>query len=138
MAAFFASEKLGRRFVAAPSLQEPPKSSSVAAFWAIDVRRRHCFDFFFFISNHLNWFAPSGAISSGLVTLGSTGWVVPHFSQTSTGFGFCALYLSLVPHLGQNFILGYHPSSIILDTSLEGKGRMLPLSQRPQAQFLFL
>lgn len=43
MCAFFAPEKLGRRFVPASSLEKPPEGGVVPAFWAFDVGGGHCF-----------------------------------------------------------------------------------------------
>jgi len=46
----------------------------------------------------------SETTSSGVVILGPATCEYPHLSQSKTGPSFWGLYLSRVPHFGQNFI----------------------------------
>ncbi len=54
VAALFASEELGWRFVSAPGLYEPPESGVVAAFWAFDLSCGHCLDLVLLVSQNLH------------------------------------------------------------------------------------
>lgn len=49
----FTTEKLGRWFVPASGLKEPPECSVVATLWAFHVCGRHGLDFLLAITHHL-------------------------------------------------------------------------------------
>src|SRR5487761_17862 len=55
MRALFASEELSRRFVSAPSLEEPPERCVVSALWAFNVRGRHGLYPLFLLATNLHF-----------------------------------------------------------------------------------